>query len=47
MQSIASEFKNQAANSFFVELVETLQDEHSLYLLLEYLPGGELLDQIK
>lgn len=33
--------------SFFVELIESMQDESSLYLLLEYLPGGELLKQIK
>ena len=33
--------------SFFVNFVETLQDEHNLYLLLEYLPGGELLQQIR
>ena len=29
--------------SFFVNFVESMQDESNLYLLLEYLPGGELL----
>lgn len=33
--------------SFFCRLIDTVQDETSLYLLLEYLPGGELLNQIK
>ena len=27
--------------------VESFQDEENLYLLLEYLPGGELLKQIR
>ena len=29
--------------SFFVNFVESMQDEQNLYILLEYLPGGELL----
>ena len=33
--------------SFFVDFIESMQDEQNLYLLLEYLPGGELLEQIK
>jgi len=37
----------EAHRSFFVKLIESLQDETSLYLLLEYLPGGELLKLIK
>lgn len=37
----------ESSKSFFVEYFESMQDEHSLYLLLEYLPGGELLKQIK
>ena len=32
---------------FFCRLIESFQDETCLYLLLEYLPGGELLKQIK
>lgn len=30
-------------NSFFVNFVESMQDEQNLYILLEYLSGGELL----
>lgn len=33
--------------SFFVDFIESLQDNSNLYLLLEYLPGGELLQQIR
>jgi len=33
--------------SFFCNFIETMQDEQNLYLLLEYLPGGELLQQVK
>ena len=33
--------------SFFVKLYQTMQDEANLYLLMEYLPGDELLKQIK
>ena len=29
--------------SFFVNFVESMQDEQNLYILLEYLSGGELL----
>ena len=31
------------SNSFFVKFFESGQDQANLYLLLEYLPGGELL----
>ena len=34
-------------NSFFVKLYQTMQDEANLFLLMEYLPGDELLKQIK
>ena len=37
----------EAHRSFFVKLIESMQDETSLYLLLEYLPGAELLAKIK
>ena len=37
----------EAHRSFFVKLIESMQDEASLYLLLEFLPGGELLSRIK
>jgi serine/threonine protein kinase len=32
---------------FIVKLHETFQDDHSLYLLTEFLQGGELLTQIR
>ena len=36
-----------SAGAFFVGFYESMQDDCNLYLLLEYLPGGELLKQIK
>lgn len=33
--------------NYCVHLSSTFQDENHLYLLLEYLPGGELHDLIK
>ena len=33
--------------AFFVGFYESMQDDCNLYLLLEFLPGGELLKQIK
>ena len=32
---------------FCVNLVETFQDELNLYILMDYLPGGELMKLIK
>jgi len=44
LKDITHEFQQQMSEaSFFVNFVESLQDEENLYLLLEYLPGGELL----
>ena len=37
----------RVGDSFFVGFVESFQDAENLYLLLEYLPGGELLKQIR
>jgi len=39
-KKVLMKLKNQP---FSVHLVETLQDELNLYLLMEYLPGRELL----
>ena len=38
---------SEGEESFFVGLVDSMQDENNLYFLLEYLPGGELLTHIK
>jgi len=32
---------------FCVHLVDTFQDETNLYILMDYLPGGELIKLIK
>lgn len=32
---------------FFCGFVESMQDDRNLYLLLEYVPGGELLTYLK
>ena len=49
MRTLASNNSRYFTNdeSFFVRLHESMQDDTSLYLLLEYLPGGELLRLIK
>ena len=36
--------RKSASMSFFVDFIESMQDDYNLYLLLEYLPGGELLE---
>lgn len=33
-------------SNYCVHISDTFQDEHHLYLLLEYLPGGELIELI-
>ena len=49
MKDLTFELSSQTngEKSFFVNFIETLQDEQNLYLVLEYLPGGELLQQIR
>ena len=42
-----SKLSRAPAAAFFVGFHESMQDDLNLYLLLEYLPGGELLKQIK
>ena len=41
------ELSSDDSTSFFVKYIESSQDETNLYLLLEYLPGGELLSLLK
>lgn len=39
--------KRFVKSDFCCNIYESLQDEHNLYMLLDYLPGGELIRQIR